>query len=402
MFVALIGLPVYATKPEFCLSERLYATPGREINVYYSNVFSSSVPWAYAFQTYSDKGRSYAERWCWTPERGDAGKKVTIVVNAWNDSGLVASCTSVVEVAAAPSDPKRKVALALFSASSTNSGYPQAMMDDMLDAGYANFRMVGSRCRNPDLGKRAAWYDGYGGFTCRSFLTQYKVSEEEYDNVQDAAEREQLKALGMPTKVVHEWQKALLRSPLVQFRNGKKVVDIPAWLGKVNGGVAPDVMVISLGLNGVFQMKGEIPELRERMRRETIPEFETFVRTMKDAMPKLKLAVTTQTVGCGQDGFAANYGAGWNAVQHRKIVFALNAELCEFVRAHAKDGVIGLVPIDQAIDPVNSYPQVEVEASAGASAKVKRFNNAVHFGAEGARQVGSAISAWLQCHWDAF
>lgn len=110
--------------------------------------------------------------------------------------------------------------LALFSASSTNSGYPQVMLDDMRAAGYSGFRMVGSRCKKPELGDAAAWYDGYGGFTCKSFLTQYKVSEEEYNNVQDAAEREQLMALGMPKKIVHEWQRALLRSPLVRFRGG--------------------------------------------------------------------------------------------------------------------------------------------------------------------------------------
>jgi len=403
-FLGLMGslvATVACAKSEFYLSERLYAAPGQEINVYYSNVFSSSVPWTYAFQTYAKKGRSYGERWCWTPTKEDAGTEVTIIVNAWNDTGLVASRTSVVEVAKAPADPKRKVTLALFSASSTNSGYPQVMMDDMLAAGYENFRMIGSRCKKPELGDAAAWYDGYGGFTCHSFLTQYKVSEEEYDNVQDAAEREQLKALGMPKKIVHEWQKALLRSPLVQFRDGKKVVDIPAWLEKVNKGEAPDFLVISLGLNDIFPLRGEIPELRRQIRQKSMPEFERFVRTMKAAMPKLKFAVTTQCIGCGQDGFAENYGAGWNQVQHRKIVFALTAELAEFVRTHAADDVIGLIPIEQAIDPVYSYPQVAVKSSAVSETKVMRFNNAVHFGGEGARQVGSAISAWLQCRWEA-
>ena len=36
----------------------------------------------------------------------------------------------------------------------------------------------------------------------------------------------------------------------------------------------------------------------------------------------------------------------------------------------------------------------------GCVLKVERFNNAVHFGAEGSRQVGDMLAAWLQCNWD--
>ena len=386
--------------PSFTLPKRIYAAPGLECNVYYSSVFDSSVPQNYAFQTYSKKGRSYRERWCWTPGKGDAGKDVEIVVNAWNDSGLVATCTTTVCVAAAPVDRTRKLVLSTFAASSSNGGYPQYMMDVMREAGFTGYRMIGTRCKNPALGEKAAWYDGYGGFTCTSFLTRYKLSVEEYDNVHDAAEREQLKNLGMPEKIVNAWQKDLLRSPLVQFRNGKKVVDVGAWLKKVNDGEPADVVIISLGLNAVFWLKGEVPALRKQIRKEVMPGFGQLVAALRAEMPKAKFALTTHAVGCGQDGFAANYGAGWNEVQHRKIVTALNREIEAYAEGHRADGIVGCIPIHHGIDPVNSYHTVSVPANARSEIKIKRFDNAVHFGASGSRQVGDMLAAWLQCHWN--
>ena len=69
-------------KPAFLIPDRLYAAPGLECNIYYKDIFDSVVPQNYAFQTYADKGRSELTRWCWTPEAGDAGKTIKVVVNA--------------------------------------------------------------------------------------------------------------------------------------------------------------------------------------------------------------------------------------------------------------------------------------------------------------------------------
>ena len=404
MKIMLLGCVLVAevafAAPTFTLPNRIFAAPGLECNVYYSNVFDSSVPQAYAFQTYSKKGKSYRERWCWTPGKEDAGKDVEIVVNAWNDDGLVAACTTTVVVAKEPVDRTRKFVLSTFAASASNGGYPQYMMDDMREAGFSGYKMIGTRHMPGRKGTDVAYYDGYGGYTCTAFLTQYKVSEAEYDNVQDAAEREQLRSLGLPVKIVKAWQQDLLRSPLVQFRNGKKVVDVAAWLQKVNGGEPADLVVISLGLNSIFNLKGEVPALRERIRTKLMPTYGQLADALKAVMPKAKFALTTQTVGCGQDGFAANYGAGWNETQHRKILVAFNREIEAYAEAHRADGFVGCIPIHHGIDPVNSYHLVPVPASARSNTKVERFNNAVHFGADGSRQVGDMLAAWLQCNWD--
>lgn len=382
-------------KPAFFLPERLYAAPGLEVNVYYKDVFDSVVPERYAFQAASKKGRAERTRWCWIPTEADAGTSVPLVINAWDDDGIVAAVTTTVEVAAAPTDRKRPLTLALFADSGTNCRFQDRIRDDMHAAGFAGYRPIGSRKAAHSGGVP---HDGFGGYTCRTFLTHYSVSEEEIAHVQDAAEREQLLALGVPTKIVHDWQRGLLRSPLVQFRNGKKELDIPAWLQTVNDGVPPDVVLIELGVNDVFSYTGEMAELRARIRREVIPSFDRFVDVLKPFMPKARFALTTQPNGCSQDGFGVNYGSGWNEVQHRKIVFALNRELADFAARRQID----LVPVANAVDPFYGFLHAKVKACAVSDELVVRDSNAVHCSEEGGRQMGNAISAWLQCRWNEF
>jgi len=383
-------------KPSFYIPERLYAAPGLECCIYYKNIFDSVVPQNFAFQTYASEGTSQRERWCWTPKPEDAGKTVELVINAWNDDGLVAAATTTVEVASAPKNPERKLTLALFGDSLTNCRYQDVILADMLEAGYKNYTPVGAR--GGDAPGRAA-HDGYGGYTCNAFLSRYAISEEEFEHIQDAAEREQLKTLGTPEKIVHEWQKGLLRSPLVVFRNGRKEVDVPAWLAKVNGGAAPDVVIIELGVNNVFSFRGEAAELRERIRTQVMPGFGRLIAALRPHMPNATFAICTHAMGCGQDGFAKNYGSKWNEVQHRKIIFALNRETADYV-AGCNDPKLHLLPIGQAVDPFYSYIHSEMPAHARTKEKIVRDMNAVHPSAAGGGQMGDAIAAWLRCRWE--
>ena len=385
-----------AAKPAFLIPDRLYAAPGLECNIYYKDIFDSVVPQNYAFQTYANKGRSELTRWCWTPEAGDAGKTVKVVVNAWNDDGLVAAATTTVEVAAAPVDPSRRLTFALFGDSLTNCKFQDAILADMLEAGHTNYTPIGTR-KGSYPGSAA--HDGFGGFTCDAFLTRYKVSDEEVGHIQDAAEREQLKALGMPEKIIHAWQRDLLRSPLVVFRNGQKEVDVPAWLAKVNAGVAPDVVLIELGVNSVFSLRGEQEELRATIREKVLPGFTRLIDALRPHMPDAVFALCTLPIGCSQDGFAVNYGAKWNEVQHRKIMFALNREIAEYV-GERNDGKILLVPLAQAVDPFHSYIHAKKPAHARSKETAVRDQNAVHLSDIGGWQMGDTIAAWLRCRWD--
>lgn len=396
-FLAALSSAVSA-KVSFSIPERLYAAPGLECCIYYKDVFVSVVPQNYAFHTSGKKGRSELTRWCWTPKPEDAGTSVTLVLNAWNDDGVAACATTVVEVAAAPADPKRRLTLALFGDSLTNCRFQDQILANMREAGFENYTPIGARA---STGPDVAAHDGYGGYTCDTFLSRYCVSDEEVSNIQDAAEREQLKALGTPVKIIHAWQRDLLRSPLMAFKDGRKVLDVPGWLAKVNGGKAPDVVLIELGVNSVFSYRGEIPELREKIRNKVIPGFKRLIDALHPHMPNAVFAVCTQPIGCSQDGFAVNYGSNWNEIQHRKIIFALNREITDFVKEGGK-AKLELVPVGHALDPFYAYIHSAKPAHSRTKETVLRDQNAVHPSREGGKQMGDTIAAWLRCRWDSF
>ena len=125
------------------------------------------------------------------------------------------------------------------------------------------------------------------------------------------------------------------------------------------------------------------------------------VLQLRPYMPKARFAVCTQPIGAGQDGFAYNYGAGWNEVQHRKIMFALNREIEAWVRG-LNDPRVELVALGQALDPFHSFVHTEMPVNAVSDAKADLAVNAVHPNAEGGYQMGDTLAAWLRCRWNEF
>ena len=378
-------------KPSFYIPESIYAAPGLELNVYFGNVFDSVVPHTFAFQAFCEKGRSEARRWCFTPDASDAGHSYKLVVNAWNDTGLVAAATSTVVVAAMAESRAAPMTTALLGDSLTNAGYQDHLFRIMRDAGCSGYLPVGAR---RPVSADGAWYDGYGGYTFESFLTRYALSEDEVDNIQDAAEREQMRSLGLSVKVISERQRQLLRSPLVRLEKGKKVVDVKGWLDKINKGVAPDILLIELGVNSVFDFRGEPAELHARIRAEVIPQLERLLAVLRPQMQNTLFLLATLPIGASQDAFAANYGASWNEVQHRKIMFALNREFDSYVRSSG-DRRLLLLPISHAIDPVEGFVRARQKTSARSKVEAEMNVNAVHLSDVGGQQMGDTIAAML-------
>lgn len=381
----------------FELPSRLYAAPGREANVYFKNVFASVTPGNFVFEADCAAGRAQKERWTWTPEASDAGRTVKLVLRAWTDAGCVAEAETSVVVAPAPREPGRTVRLALFADSLTNCGYQDELAKALRADGFTGYTPVGSR--KPKLAGRVP-HDGFGGYDCNSFLTYYNVTEDEIERVQDKAEREQLKALGVPVKIVAEWQRSLLKSPLITPENGKKTVNVTNWLKKATGGTPPDVVVIQLGVNSVFGISGTAARKRDYIDKKVIPGFDRLIAALRPHMPEAVFAVTTQPIGCGQDGFGANYGAKRGGeIHHRVTMFELNRAIREHVLGLG-DPKIELVPLAQQIDPFHGYLHVTRPANARTSETAVRDHNALHPSASGGRQMADALAAWFECRWN--
>ena len=388
-----------SARPAFVLPDTLYAAPGIECNVYFAQVFDAVKPTTFAFEARCGKGACLDECWRWTPVADDAGSKVRLVLNAWNDDGLAAAVTTTVCVAGAPVCPQRKVTLALLGASAVNCRFQDQLMVRMHAAGFANYTPVGSHSSGANCadGCRVvpgeAAHDGYGGFAAGDFLRRWKMTPDEFTELQSDAEREQLKSFGVKLKENEQWRRHLLKSPLMRVKDGKPVLDVRRWFERINGGMAPDAIVIVLGGNGVFGCRPDT--LDDYMRNVEMANIRKLVDVLRKAAPDALIALATRFGGAlCQDAYGRNYGCHQSQVQARKNIFRYNRELERFVRESADPRIV-LAPVAQALDPVNGYPAAKEPAFAHAKEEVMRGRNALHPTLEGGRQLGDAYAAWL-------
>ena len=393
--VEFTDLPV--KKPVFHVPPSLYAMPGVECNVYFENILDSNVPRNYSCHGESKVGQSFDSRWAFTPKASDAGKDYEVRFTAYDDSGLVAEATTVVKVApekTAAAKAERRT-MALLGDSLTNCRYQDRLETDLKAAGFVNFTPVGSHglmaCTNV-VGVTP--HDGYGGYTFWAFLDHYEIADDELQLLEKEAERDQLKHLGVKLGKGEGWRRHTMKSPLVRIVDGRKTVDVQAWLDRINGGQAPDYIVIQLGGNGMsenpaasyFWNAGNAKLLHEKLRA---------------AAPEATIAFCYYPCGSrGEHGYGTNNGAapGRSGMAYRHKAFHLNRELERLVR-NLGDPKTVMVPFGSAIDPDGGYIRKLVPENACSDRKTLRCTNAVHPGETGGRQLGDALAAWLANVW---
>lgn len=372
------------------LPEIIYAVPDIECNIYFENVLDTAVYKNYACEVRCERGTQGEHRWFWTPDKTDAGSVFDLELSVFNDYGKMLSCSCKIVVAAEAAEPERKFTLSLLADSGVGCRYPDHILQVMQEQGFVNYIPVGS---HSGAGKMAepgeAMHDGYGGFSWKCFLNRWLYSVEELPEVQNEAEAEQMRALGVvDTPKSNAYR---LRSPLLKLVEGKVTADLPGWLQKINGGNAPDYIVIQLGGNDIFMPRPE--ELDEKIV-QVMENASKLLAELRKLAPRARIGVTTCPLGCGQDGFGKNYDCMQSRFQYRRNAHRYNREITELVRNLGDEGIT-IIPLHQAIDPVDSYVTIETKAHARSSRNVIRFNNGLHPTREGGFQLGDAIASWL-------
>ncbi len=372
------------------LPETVYAVPGIESCIYFRNVIDSAVPGSYAYEVFCERGTQEKSRWAWTPGEEDAGKSFELELRLFNDYGMAVSGKTRIVVSGPPADPERKITLALLADSGVNCKYAEHLMTVMRSGGFPNYTPVGSHAGQgqvPEPGGIA--HDGYGGFSWNCFLSRWLYSQEELPQAQNEAERQQMESFGIVKLPKDDWR---LRSPLLRLENGKKILDIPRWLDRINAGKAPDFIVIQLGGNDMSDCRVEDLDARVA---KVMERAGTLLRELRRNAPGSVIGVTTSPIGCGQDGFGANYGCRESEYQFRRCIHRYNRELTELVRG-LDDPKIVSVPLHHTIDPENSYLCADLPAHARTERKVRRQINALHPTLEGGAQLGDALYCWLR------
>jgi len=378
--------------PKLDLPPVICAAPGIETNIYFANVFTANVPENFVHLVKCAKGKLEDRRWCWTPDAKDAGKTFPLTLEVRDDRGAVARAECEVRVVKPLKDPKRKITLALLSASAASSGYPQFLMETMHANGIVNYTPVGTyhRCGLPP-GPGLALSDSYGGWRWQDFLSRYGYSVKEFRSVQDEAEKEHMKVLGVQTVNLNNEYK--LKSPLLKAVNGKVVRDVPGWFGRINGGKAPDVILIDLGANDCFSARAD--QIRDRLENEVRPAMTELVNELRKAAPNAVIGITRRALGSrSQTAFGANYGCSQSRWQYLVNQRLYNELVVRFV-AERGDPDIFVLPYYQNVDPLYGYPVKMIPPNARETVKVPQYVNALHTTESGARQIADAMYCFL-------
>lgn len=271
----------------------------------------------------------------------------------------------------------RKITLAILGDSLTNCRYQDRLMRRMREAGYTGYTPVGTHTGfSASDEKRAdeAAHDGFGGFTYGDFIRRFQFAEDELMNVQKEAEYEQMKRLGVAKVEKKDWRRVLLKSPLVRFGNGKKTVDVQAWLDNINGGKAPDFILIQLGNNGICSMTGDIDG---RVRGGQLKDAAELLARLREKCPDAVYGFVSPFPGSDkEEDFARNYKGTITRDGARKSLSRFRELLRMWVESK-NDPKVRFIDLWDKVDPARDY------------------ENALHFNSRGAEHVGDALFDWL-------
>lgn len=271
----------------------------------------------------------------------------------------------------------RKITLAILGDSLTNCRYQDRLMRRMREAGYTGYTPVGTHTGfSASDEKRAdeAAHDGFGGFTYGDFIRRFQFAEDELMNVQKEAEYEQMKRLGVAKVEKKDWRRVLLKSPLVRFGNGKKTVDVQAWLDNINGGKAPDFILIQLGNNGICSMTGDIDG---RVRGGQLKDAAELLARLREKCPDAVYGFVSPFPGSDkEEDFARNYKGAITRDGARKSLSRFRELLRMWVESK-NDPKVRFIDLWDKVDPARDY------------------ENALHFNSRGAEHVGDALFDWL-------
>ncbi|MDY0176624.1 MAG: GDSL-type esterase/lipase family protein [Lentisphaeria bacterium] len=344
-----------ARQIELFVPERIYATPGVEMNVYFDNVSLLINSDNYVFDVNCAKGRNEARRWNFMPTEKDLGSHAWSL-RVFDEKGLLAEAKSELVVGELKGEAKRELSILVIGDSLTNAGvYPGRILERCQANERLDLSMIGSK-RNKESGMA---HEGWGGWTWWSFIG------------------------GKDSK--------FLRFPDGDnARRGE--LDVQAYLDKYNEGKKPDVITLMLGINDIFWFTDEVHEEKNQ---GLLSHMAVFLSALRAAAPDALIGVALIPPPAGsQDAFGSSYACGQTRWQYRKNQWYYNRALLAALNADNPWGAIP-VPVHINLDCLNNYPQKTVAVNQDNPATMSMLSNGVHPAAAGYKQIGDSFYSWM-------
>jgi lysophospholipase L1-like esterase len=345
-----------ATAPlRLTLPPAIYAVPGVEMSVYFSNAILAEATEHFSFAVTCDVGETDPSRWKLNATAQQVGQyPLTLKVN--DKSGqLLTQATTQVRVVPADAGRGQDIALLIVGDSLTHASlYPNEIARLLSQPGNPKWQMLGTH--KPSAAAANVVHEGYGGWTWHAFNARFD-----------------------PTRPVPGKTSS---SPFV-FATGQQqapTLDVARYIAERCGGRAPDYVTFLLGINDCFRLKADNLQTLDAGITEMFHEADKLLAAFHRAVPRVELGVCLTTPPNIRDAaFVANYKTAyprwnWRQVQHRIVERQL-----EHFKQREGEGIF-IVPTELNLDIVAGYPD----------------NNAVHPNARGYQQIGASIYSWLK------
>ena len=347
------------------LPAKIYAVPGVESNIYFSNIITVINPANYVFDVTCSKGRNDQKRWRFTPKQSDTGK-YKWSVKVIGSQGIVAEAEAELIVLPFDAGAKRQITMLMVGASQTGSGrYADRVAELMTRPGNPRFKTIGSK-------GRIARHEGYGGWRWESFLTRWGYTNSK-------------KMDGM-----HPDRPVGFNSPfLFPDKNGKGVFDLQKYLDIHNNGKAPDVVSFQLGLNDFF---GAQDKNIAAVTAKSIANMEKLIAEFRKLKPAPEIMIFQHIPGANQDAFGQNYSSNQTSWQYRKNLDYYNRALLK----KGEELKLHVIPVYMNIDTENNFPRKLQYVNEGNPEKISRASNGVHPAPAGYCQMGDTLYCYLK------
>lgn len=376
------GLPVDSPVPEgpfpgparLLLPPSIPALEGLEANLYFENASLLLNPAAFVPDVTCAKGAQQVARWTWTPKAEETGDHPLTLELRDGENRIVARGSTVVRVKARKpaSPPAKPLSVLIIGDSLTAASIYSQQIVDLAAADGLPIRLIGTRGPWAEAGgpPTANRHEGYGGWTAERFATAYT----------GVARGGPYRECGSPFIYKDE-------------ADDKPRLDFARYCREFNEGAPPDYVTILLGCNDTF---GATDETIEERIDTMFRHYETLLAMIRDFGPDTRIgALLPMPPAATQDAFGANYGSGQTRWQYRRNQHRVVERMLETFGGRDADGVF-LVPAWLNLDPVHGFPAATTKAHVHSPVEVSRQSNGVHPSAEGYRQLGDAVYAWLR------
>lgn len=349
------------------LPENVYAVPGVECNVYFDNVVLAIDPGDYVFDVTCAKGAQQSERWTYTPTDDEAGT-VPLSVAVYDGSNtVIARAETTVHVAPRDAGAGAQVTALLVGDSLTRASvYSERLLERFVEPANPALELLGTVAL-PDNPRNR--HEGYGGWTAAIFATRYH----------EIARAGHLREYGSPF--------------LFLGADGAPALDFRRYYAFTSNGEAPDFVTFFLGCNDTFSANDEnIESVIDGM----FASLDALIAGVRAASPETRIGLMPPVPpSASQDAFGANYACGQTRWQYKRNQHRVVERMRATYGGRTAEN-IWIVPAWVNLDCVNNYPAATAPANATATVNVSRQNNGVHPSAEGYRQIGDSLYAWMK------